>query len=294
MSSYNEGLEEISQSVTSILEQSYKNIEIIIINDNPENLTNRDYLEKISDSRVKIISNKKNLGLVNSLNRALKYVNGDYVARMDADDIALSTRIEDELKYLNYNKLDLVGTYVELIDENNNTIKQIMKLPREHNRICKFMAWGNCVCHPTWLAKKEVYSTLKGYRKVPHCEDYDFLNRAIIEGFKLGNIPKVELKYRIREVSISKSNAISQFLLRDFLSRQFKKKLVPSEEEIDTYLKSNEFNVEQEKYKSYIEKKKKLKNGKMFVKVTAILKMSIDRYFWKDVKEKVMLLVRER
>lgn len=294
MSTYNEKIYELEQSIYSICSQSYKNLEIIIINDNPNSMKNKEFLEGLSDNRITIIHNDKNVGLVRSLNLALQYAHGEYIARMDADDISLPNRIEDEYNYLVENNLDLVGAYVELIDENNNTIKSEMRFPKEHNRIERYIKWGSCICHPTWLAKKIVYDALGGYRMALHCEDYDFLNRAIIAGFRLGNIPAIELKYRIRSTGVSKTNNISQLILREFLSNQFQKNIIPSETMIDEYITSEIFFIEQKKYNSYVEKKQMLKSGNLGRKVVLIMRMCTDRLFWRDIHEKTILYLREK
>ena len=91
MSTYNESLDEIKKSVESVLGQTYKRIEYIVVLDNPQNTEIKSYFKTLSDSRIKLIENKTNVGLVRSLNKALQIANGTYIARMDADDTVLST-----------------------------------------------------------------------------------------------------------------------------------------------------------------------------------------------------------
>ena len=154
MSTYNETTKELNESINSILQQTYSNFEFLIINDNPNNYELEKTLKSYKDSRIKIIHNEENLGLVKSLNSGLKYCNGQYVARMDADDISCPSRIQDELLYLQNNRLDMVGSYIETIDENGKTIKPLMMFPKNHNQIVKFMRWGSFICHPTCLLKR--------------------------------------------------------------------------------------------------------------------------------------------
>ena len=98
MSTYNETESELSQSIESILHQTYRNIQFLIVNDNPANPTLAHTLSRYaaSDSRIQIVENEQNLGLVASLNRGWKLAKGQYIARMDADDIALPHRLESE------------------------------------------------------------------------------------------------------------------------------------------------------------------------------------------------------
>lgn len=93
---YNEKQDWLTESINSILNQTYLNLEFIIVLDNPENIELKNILNeyKLKDSRVKLLINEVNKGLVFSLNRALKECSGDYIARMDADDISHLDRIK--------------------------------------------------------------------------------------------------------------------------------------------------------------------------------------------------------
>ena len=241
MSIYNENEEELKKSIFSILNQSYKNIDLIIVNDNPKSQINRSLLASLNDSRVKIINNSDNLGIVGSLNKALEKCRGSFVARMDADDISHLNRINIQLNYLKNNNLDLVGSWIELID-NKDVIFDKMVFPVSSKFINASMKYGGCVPHPTWLAKKEVFKNLKGYRTIPNCEDYDFLLRALKNGFKIGNVPLYLLKYRVRPNGISSKNKIQQIVLRRFLSKNFNNISDLSEQQVAEYMKTNEYN----------------------------------------------------
>ena len=293
MSTYNETTKELDESINSILQQTYSNFEFLIINDNPNNYELEKTLKSYKDSRIKIIHNEENLGLVKSLNSGLKYCNGQYVARMDADDISCPSRIQDELLYLQNNRLDMVGSYIEAIDENGKTIKPLMRFPKNHNQIVKFMRWGSCICHPTWLLEREVCFELQGYRKTPHCEDYDFILRAIAHGYKVGNIPKVELSYRIRQSGVSKSHKAEQFLLRDYLAQNMKQIDSLTEDTITEFLNSEKFHRQLEQLSHYKNAKQMLKKGSGIEKLKSTVQIPGNRFFWRDIVEKTTLLLRE-
>ena len=293
MSTYNETTKELDESINSILQQTYSNFEFLIINDNPNNYELEKTLKSYKDSRIKIIHNEENLGLVKSLNNGLKYCNGQYVARMDADDISCPSRIQDELLYLQNNRLDMVGSYIETIDENGKTIKPLMRFPKNHNQIVKFMRWGSCICHPTWLLKREVCLELHGYRKTPHCEDYDFILRAIAHGYNFGNISKVELSYRIRQSGVSKSHETEQFLLRDYLAKNMKQIDLLTEDTITEFLNSEKFRRQLEQLSYYKSEKQMIKNGSSIEKIKSTVQILENRFFWRDIVEKTTLLLRE-
>ena len=98
MTVYKEKENELKESFESIINQTYKNLEIIVVFDYPDEPWRIDFIKKYNDSRVKIIVNKKNIGLPLSLNKALKYVTGDYIARMDSDDVSTLDRFEKQIK----------------------------------------------------------------------------------------------------------------------------------------------------------------------------------------------------
>lgn len=215
MAAYNESAEELRLSIESILHQTYKDLELILIVDQPH-LTKQQQaiLNELqaSDPRLKITYNPKNIGLVASLNLALTLVKGTYIARMDADDISYPKRLEYQLAYLEANHCDLVGAYFERMDEHGVIVsKEKPKTDLAPKTIQKMLAYTGVIPHPTWLAKKEVFDVNKGYRDLDTVEDYDFLLRAIEHGFVIGKVPEVLLSYRIRETGISRSNSYCQF-----------------------------------------------------------------------------------
>lgn len=266
LSTYNEPCEMISHSIDSLINQTYNNLEIILINDNPVRKDLDDLLKKYEkkDNRIKYIKHTENKGLVFSLNEGIKYANGNLIARMDADDISEIDRIEKQIIFLNKYHYDLVGSCIMKIDESDNKIGQLI-LPSFHKDIVRFIQYGSCVLHPTWLVKKSVYMKLKGYRYIAACEDYDFLLRAIHCGYKLGNIPDIGLKYRIRSTGISQSSNIKQKLTMYYLANKFKNKIDTSISDLNKYLKSSNYLKDFKKLEKYEEYKKRFNNGNFFI-----------------------------
>lgn len=113
MSVYNEPVDWMRQAIESILNQTYKDFEFIIVNDNPEREENQlvlnEYRDK--DSRISVLCNDQNIGLTKSLNKGLENANCEFVARMDADDIAFPDRLKLQLQYLlNNPNIAVLGT----------------------------------------------------------------------------------------------------------------------------------------------------------------------------------------
>lgn len=220
MSVYNEPIEWIKRSVNSVLEQSYKNKEIIVIVDNPDNLAATEYLieKKKVYSNLTVEINSKNIGLVKSLNKGLKLCSGSYIARMDADDYSYKDRLIKQIAYMSKHNLDIVGCNIILNNGENKVEKRSIVFPLFCKRMVKYCT---CVAHPTWLAKREVYDELKGYRNIDACEDFDFLNRAVLRGYRIGNMPETLFEYRINESSISSIKKYKQYTLMRFISAHY-------------------------------------------------------------------------
>lgn len=241
MSTYKEDESQLRQSIESILNQTYQDFEFIIILDNPENDMHRrvihDYAAK--DSRIRFYPNETNMGLASSLNRGLKLAKGDYIARMDADDISLSNRFEKQLNYLKSNHVDLIGGLTEVIDDNGKTLYKINKVPGDPKKIRKCLQYGQVVAHPTWLGKKNVFDDLHGYRLIPLCEDTDFVLRATLLGYKLSNVNETVLKYRMSSNSVSRSNLYEQYLYLCFITNAYKRGKVANIADAMDYVRSH-------------------------------------------------------
>lgn len=243
MSTYNESIEEIQKSTESILMQSYDDFEFIIVIDNPNNSCIIKYLSEIHDDRVKIIKNTQNIGLVASLNKALDVAEGKYIARMDADDISDTNRLEEQLQYLIQNNLDIVGTYIDYIDENDKLLPINFNFLTDSDMIKRNILIENQIVHPTYFVKREVYEKLKGYRSINYCEDYDFLLRANKLGFKMGNYPKICLHYRIRKESISRNHTYDQKMITKYLIDHYESLMNITEKEIYLYTSSFSYSI---------------------------------------------------
>ena len=103
MSVYSERVDWIRKSIDSILNQTYSDFEFIIVNDKPDKEENAQLLEEYAarDSRIKVLTNEENIGLTKSLNKAFALAEGEFIARMDADDMALPERFKIQLEFMN-------------------------------------------------------------------------------------------------------------------------------------------------------------------------------------------------
>jgi glycosyltransferase involved in cell wall biosynthesis len=214
MSVYNEKIEYIRLAVDSMVNQTYRNIEIIIIVDNPlhQEIISFLYDEYKHYSNVFIHINEENVGLAQSLNRGINMAKGEIICRMDADDISFSNRIEKEFEVLrNNHTVDIVTTNVIKIDDNGTRIPDDLKRPVYNHEICAYLKYVNPLFHPTFMFRKNVFRTVRGYNKNFVCaQDYDFALKCMVAKYRFYTISEPLLFYRIREDSISVSKRVMQ------------------------------------------------------------------------------------
>lgn len=250
MSTYKEDERLLRESIESILNQTYRDFEYIIILDYPDNDVHKSVIEEyaLKDDRIHFYINEKNMGLTDSLNRGLSLCHGEYIARMDADDISLPDRLERQMKYLEKNHYDLIGGITEMINENGSLLYSIKSVPADPKKINKALRYSQCIAHPTWLGRKEVFEKNAGYRHMPLCEDYDFTLRAVLNGFVISNLNEPVLKYRMTSNSISRSNLFEQYLYMSYITNEYKNKRVASVDKAYAYVQQHLNDSDTEKY----------------------------------------------
>lgn len=268
MSTFNEKLDWIKESIESILGQTYKQLEFIIIIDNPNNVMLKELIYKYqeSDNRIKVIQNKENKGLVESLNIAIAHCNGKYIARMDADDISERNRLQKEKDFLEKNQLDFVFSGMKVIDEMGNQLFELNCEELNDERVKRTMKHRNISTHPTWFLKSDVYKNLGGYRKIPYSEDFDFSLRAIAYGYKLGKMKESLIEYRIRSNSISKSYEFEQYMITRKLLSLFKQNKLSDYSYVSKAIDDLKEELGDRERKKYIQAVEKFQNGKSLLK----------------------------
>lgn len=250
MSTYKEDERLLRESIESILNQTYRDFEYIIILDYPDNDVHKSVIEEyaLKDDRIHFYVNEKNIGLTDSLNRGLSLCHGQYIARMDADDISLPDRLERQMKYLEKNHYDLIGGITEMINENGSLLYSIKSVPTDPKKINKALRYSQCIAHPTWLGRKEVFEKNAGYRHMPLCEDYDFTLRAVLNGFVVSNLNEAVLKYRMTSNSISRSNLFEQYLYMSYITNEYKNKGIASVDKAYAYVQQHLNEKDSDKY----------------------------------------------
>lgn len=273
MSVYNETLKEIQQSIDSILSQSYKDFELIVVLDKPEYTQALELLNKYAeaDDRVVVVVNNKNIGLAMSMNVAAEKATGEYLLRMDADDICMPDRFEIEYKAICDGNYDLLCSSYEFIDENGNEIKRNVHT-YTGRQIKLLLPHTNVIHHPTVIMKADKFRALGGYRNYKCAQDYDLWLRMKNAGYSFCMLPEKLIKYRVRSSSVTVQQRYKQICTLNYIRMLYKNKDSMSGysyEEYLNYLKQNEAETDSankdfsDNFNKYQNAKKKLKKGKL-------------------------------
>ena len=270
MSVFNERIEWLRASVQSILDQTYRNFEFLIVVDNPmldENCKSfLDYIASL-DSRVHIFYNKENIGLPNCLNFMLGCARGRYIARMDADDISLPERFEIELLYMESKNADLVSCGCICIDEDGRRLPGADD-PYSLNNAYLYLPFTNIIVHPSVIFKTEAVKKVGGYRDFRTSQDYDLWLRLLSSGYKIEVMGEKLINYRLRKNSIGAQRRMEQFYASKYqriLYKQRKKygKDSYSPENYQKYIVKKKGNEEkQKKFMAALEEVKLMKQEK--------------------------------
>jgi len=194
----------ISYSIKSILSQSHKNFELLIIDDGSFDNTKK-IIKKFKDKRIKFFENDHN-GLLKTLIYGLKNAKGQFIARMDADDISHRDRIKKQLEHLLRTNSDICGCGFYTID-NNSYIKKDYEVPIKNNDIKMRLALSVPFCHGSIIAKADIF------KKHPYgtgnnnlLEDYSLWIRMNENGVKFTNIKEKLYYLREHPESLSKTD----------------------------------------------------------------------------------------
>lgn len=227
MSVYNDE-KYLKKSIDSIMNQTFKKFEFIIINDGSTDTT-LDILKMYSDPRIKIITNTQQIGLSKSLNKGLQLAKGEYIARQDGDDISSPKRLEKQVAFLEARpECGLVGSWSYVIDAENKIMDKQMFFTG-HNDIATMLLTENQFVHSSVMFKKDCIDKLGGYNEeLKYAQDYDLWLR-IAEYYKVANISEFLQYWRYEKHGISFDKREEQkryaCLIRDkFLQRVAKKK----------------------------------------------------------------------
>jgi glycosyltransferase involved in cell wall biosynthesis len=192
-------------SIKSILSQTYQFFELIIIDDGSVD-NSLEIIQTFKDKRIKLLRNITNEGLIKVLNKGIDISSGEYILRMDADDISVPDRLEKQVSFMIKNSDVVVcGTWFEIFGKKN----EIIKYPVSHEEIYLNFLLTCPIGHPTTIIRADILRKNKLYfdTAFKHSEDTNLWVRISKYG-RLANIPEVLLKYRMHEEQITNKHAV--------------------------------------------------------------------------------------
>lgn len=227
----------LREAIESILNQTFTDFEFLIINDGSTD-SSVEIIESYNDPRIRLVHNEKNLKLIATLNKGIDLAQGEYIARMDCDDISLPERLEEQVEFMDANlAYALCGSWVEVIDENNVPTGLIWKYEGDHNKILAALLSANQFAHSTVILRKSILTQGFYYdANYAHAEDYELWLR-IADSFKVSNIQKPLVKYRVHSTSITGSKyVLMDACVRNLICAQIRKlNFEPSAAELDLH-----------------------------------------------------------
>jgi glycosyltransferase involved in cell wall biosynthesis len=229
----------LEEAVESILSQTFRDFEFVIVDDGSLDSTPlllANYAAR--DPRIVTHRFASNQGLSSTLNFGIHQARGEYIARMDADDISLPERLEEQLRFMEaHHEVGVCSTGAEFIGERQST-KWLNY--SSHDAIHARMLFVNAIAHPTVMLRASVLraNELEYDPNVRYAQDYELWSRMITKT-RFANLPHILLKYRVHPASISAKHSVEQLRMFDRIYRQL---LAPfgiesSDEELEIHQK---------------------------------------------------------
>lgn len=190
----------VEEAAHSILSQSFLDIELIAIDDGSTDQS-KTILDRIRrrDGRVTVIS-RENRGLVDSLNEGIDLARGEWIARMDADDVSLPHRFQRQLEWLGNSGADICGSWIQPF---GGPDRRVMKYPQTDAAIKIEMLFASPFAHPSVMMRTAIARSLKYDKAWAKVEDFDMWARARTNQCRMANVPEVLLNYRQHERQVS-------------------------------------------------------------------------------------------
>lgn len=191
----------IAESINSILNQSFKNFELIIVDDGSTDNTVK-MIEQFSDHRIRLFKNGQNKGLEYTRNKLKVLAKAPLLAVLDSDDIAHPRRIEIQYRFMNDNpEFVLCGGQARIIDT-KGIVTGKMQVPIKPKNLASQLLFGNVFINSSTMFRKDAFLAIGGYRNLTLAEDYDLFVRMAEVG-SVANIIKTVVDYRTHNNNIS-------------------------------------------------------------------------------------------
>jgi glycosyltransferase involved in cell wall biosynthesis len=241
----------LDTAIKSILNQKFTNFEFVIVDDASTD-NSVEIINSYQDQRIKLIKNNVNLGIPTTRNKCLQESSGEYVAVLDCDDYAYPSRLAEQLEFMENNPdFGMVGSWVELIDENDDLTGEVWNEDEPSQKIPCRLLFHNYFAHSAVLLRRSALDTVKIngeiYRKdYPNAQDYDLWVR-ISKKFKVWNIPKVLIKYRVHShcISLKAANLVEQLTCKIVTEQMNNLGIQPTDKQLALHRQIGSYNPQE-------------------------------------------------
>ena len=283
MSVYNETLVEIVQAIDSILGQTYTDFELIIVLDQPAYVEALAFLQEYTrkDGRVKVFVNEKNIGLALSMNYAAEHAKGEYLLRMDADDVCMHSRFQLQYDAISTGAYDLICGNYDFIDEDGQLLPQKPVVYTDY-QLATLLPYRNIIHHPTVIMSAKAFRAVGGYRNYPCAQDYDLWLRMKCASHKMHMMPEKLIQYRVRQASTTVQKRYKQSCTGEYIRKLYCQRNNMTGYSYEGYLayledrgvnnpSANEDFIEN--FNRYMQSKQKIKRGRIISGMTDLSKV---------------------
>jgi hypothetical protein len=194
----------VGEAIESVLSQTFGDFEFLIIDDASTDST-ESVIASFSDPRIRLLKNENNLGIARTLNRGLDEALGEYIARMDSDDVSLPERFEKQVRYLDLHpECDVLGCAIEEF----GALSGIKRFSEDHETLKIDLIFGSCFAHPSVMMRADAIgkNALHYDPEFSKMEDWELWCRAS-GAHRLASLPDVLLKYRIHSGQVTQSHS---------------------------------------------------------------------------------------
>ena len=219
----------VGEAVRSVLDQTFDDFELLVVDDASTDAT-AEVVEESGDHRVRLLRNERNLGQVPSLNRGLRVAAGEYVARLDADDVCLPTRLARQVDVLDSEPyVCLVGAWMQAIDDRGRRLGRLEKRLIDYvDFVYHTLIMRVYVSHPAAMYRRDPVVALGGYDETTGpSEDKDLWRKLVLERYEARIVPETLVLYRLHEEQLSQVRAAHQQQMDNESQDRFLAQLAP-------------------------------------------------------------------
>jgi len=220
----------VRESLQSVLDQTFTDFELLVVDDASTDGT-VEIVTALADDRIRMLRNERNLGQVPSLNRGLSEARGEYVARLDADDACLPTRLARQVEILDRQpRVGLVGTWMDAVDKRGRLLGRLQKTLEDYvDFLYHTLIMRVYVSHPSAMYRRDPVIALGGYDETTGpAEDKDLWRKLALERLEARIVPESLVRYRLHDQQLSQTQADYQRQVDGASQDRFLEQLAPA------------------------------------------------------------------